>query len=138
MPRQFIEGKGNYTGQLTAEFTIAKEVLDISNAVISDIADQYYNFGEELTPALSVNLGGRKLTENVDYSVTYTDNIEAGTATATVKGIDQNKGEVSKTFKILPIDITTAEIALVKDSYGFTGDAVTADVESITVTRNGD
>ena len=27
-----IEGKGNYTGQLTAEFTIAKEVLDISNA----------------------------------------------------------------------------------------------------------
>lgn len=132
-----IEGKGNYTGQLTAEFTIAKEVLDISNAVISDIADQYYNFGEELTPALSVNLGGRKLTENVDYSVTYTDNIEAGTATATVKGIDQNKGEVSKTFKILPIDITTAEIALVKDSYGFTGDAVTADVESITVTRNG-
>ena len=52
-----IEGKGNYTGQLTAEFTIAKEVLDISNAVISDIADQYYNFGEELTPALSVNLG---------------------------------------------------------------------------------
>ena len=80
--------------------------------MISDIADQYYNFGEELTPALSVNLGGRKLTENVDYSVTYTDNIEAGTATATVKGIDQNKGEVSKTFKILPIDITTAEIAL--------------------------
>ena len=83
-----IEGKGNYTGQLTAEFTIAKEVLDISNAVIRDIADQHYNFGEELTTALGVNLGGRKLTENVDYSVTYTDNIEAGTATATVKGID--------------------------------------------------
>ncbi len=41
------------------------------------------------------------------------------------------------TFRILPIDITIAEIGLVKDSYGFTGDAVTADVESITVTRNG-
>ncbi len=72
-------------------------MLDISNAVISDIADQYlYNFGEELTPALGVNVGGRKLTENVYYSVAYTDNIEAGTSAGTVKGIDHNKGEVIK------------------------------------------
>ncbi len=135
--KAIVTGMGNYTGELIAEFTIAKEVIDISDAVIGSIADQYYNFGDELTPDVVVALGDRKLTENVDYSVTYTNNIEAGTATVLVKGIDQNKGELSATFRILPIDISDAELELAASSYEYTGDAVKAGVKSLTVLRNG-
>lgn len=135
--KAIVTGMGNYTGELIAEFTIAKEVIDISGAVIGSIADQYYNFGDELTPDVVVALGDRKLIENVDYSVTYTNNIEAGTAAVLVKGIDQNKGELSATFRILPIDISDAELELAASSYEYTGDAVKAGVKSLTVLRNG-
>lgn len=135
--KAIITGKGNYTGSLTAEFTIAKEVLDISNAQISAIADQYYDFAAELTPDVTVKLGSKTLIKDVDYSVTYTDNVNVGIATATVKGINQNKGEVSRTFKILPVDVTGADITLSQDAYEYTGSAVRAQIVSVTVTRNG-
>ena len=129
--KAIITGKGNYTGSLTAEFTIAKEVLDISNAQISAIADQYYDFAAELTPDVTVKLGSKTLIKDVDYSVTYTDNVNVGTATATVKGINQNKGEVSRTFKILPVDVTGADITLSQDAYEYTGSAVRAKIVSV-------
>lgn len=132
-----ITGKGNYEGELVAEFSISKEVLDISAAKIASIADQYYNFGSELTPDVKVILNGKTLVKGVDYDLTYANNVKPGKAAVTVKGIDQNKGEVSGTFNILPIDITTADITLVKNSYAYTGNAVNAEVSKVTVKRNG-
>jgi hypothetical protein len=45
-----ITGSGNYTGSITVNFTISKNLVDISKAVISKISDQLYNFGQPLTP----------------------------------------------------------------------------------------
>lgn len=132
-----IKGKGNYAGVIEAEFSISKEVLDISAATIGKIADEYYNFGEELTPNVVVTLNGKTLKKGVDYEVAYRDNVKPGTATVTVMGIDQNKGEVSSTFKILPIDITDADITLVKDTFAYTGNAINAEISKVTVKRNG-
>lgn len=132
-----ITGKGNYEGVIRTEFSISKEVLDISAAKIAGIADQYYNFGAELTPDVKVTLNGKTLVKGVDYDLTYANNVKPGKAAVTVKGIDQNKGEVSGTFNILPIDITTADITLVKNSYAYTGNAVNAEISKVTVKRNG-
>lgn len=132
-----ITGNGNYEGVIRTEFSISKEVLDISAAKIAGIADQYYNFGAELTPDVKVTLNGKTLVKGVDYDLTYANNVKPGKAAVTVKGIDQNKGEVSGTFNILPIDITTADITLVKNSYAYTGNAVNAEISKVTVKRNG-
>ena len=132
-----VTGKGNYTGTQEVQFVIAKEVVDISKAVISDIADQYYNFGEELIPDVTVTLNGKVLTKGTDYTVTYSGNKNEGTATVTVNGINQSKGKIEKTFKVLPIDISTAQISLSSDTYPYTGSAVAAKVTGITVDRSG-
>lgn len=43
--------------------------------------------GEAIEPAITVNVGGSQLVEGKDYSVTYTNNVEPGTATVTIRGI---------------------------------------------------
>lgn len=133
-----VTGKGNYTGKLTATFAIAKEVFDISLAEIGEIENQYYNFGEEITPDVTVTLPGKNLKKDEDYRVIYTSNTDAGMAVVTVRGINQNKGEATKKFRILPIDITNAKIALGNNSYEYTGNAVAADVSSLTVVRENE
>ena len=45
------------------------------------------------------------LRQGTDYSVSYQNNIEAGTATVIVKGMRGYTGTVRKTFKIAAFDI---------------------------------
>ena len=46
------------------------------------------------------------LTEGTDYTVAYTDNVNAGTATVTVTGGHFNTGTVAKTFTIAPAEFS--------------------------------
>ncbi len=72
----------------------------ISDASIADIADREYT-GNATTPEISVNFGGIKLQNGVDYTVSYGNNTEAGTATVTVKGIGNFKGSTQTSFEIV-------------------------------------
>ncbi len=62
--------------------------------------------GEPIEPAITVNVNGVQLVEGKDYSVTYTNNVEPGTATVTIRGIATASetlgytGEVSIDFTI--------------------------------------
>lgn len=76
-----IEGIGDYFASATRYFTINR--LYIHNASIASIANQQYT-GSALEPKLQVSYGGRQLVENVDYTVRYSNNVEVGTATATI------------------------------------------------------
>ena len=87
-----ITGSGNYTGSITVNFTISKNLVDISKAVISKISDQLYNFGQPLTPDVTVTFGGKTLVYGEDYALVYVDNIDEGVATVTVRGINSNTG----------------------------------------------
>ena len=73
----------------------------LTNCTVS-VPDQTYT-GKELTPKVEVNDGDQTLTENVNYKVTYKDNKNVGTATATVKGVSSRgyTGTVEVTFKIV-------------------------------------
>ena len=67
---------------------------------VDSIAAQTYN-GSALTPAVTVSDGTTALTPTTDYTVTYTDNINAGTATVTITGADNYAGSAgSATFTI--------------------------------------
>lgn len=72
----------------------------ISDAVISEISDREYT-GKAITPEISVAYNGIALKKGVDYTVSYSDNTEVGTATMTVKGIGNFKGEAKASFEIV-------------------------------------
>ena len=92
-----IEGIGDYFASATRYFTINR--LYIHNASIASIANQQYT-GSALEPKLQVSYGGRQLVENVDYTVRYSNNVEVGTATATISGKGNYSSTKSTTFTI--------------------------------------
>ena len=93
-----VTGKGNYTGDVTKTFTIAKR--SISGATAS-IATQTYT-GKALTPKPTVKVGATTLREGTDYSLSYANNTSVGTATVTVTGKGNYTGERKASFKIEP------------------------------------
>ena len=56
--------------------------------------------GKALTPDVTVTAGEDTLVKGTDYTVTYANNINAGTAKVTVKGEGNYFGEKTATFKI--------------------------------------
>lgn len=56
--------------------------------------------GVSLFPAVSVKYGGDTLVRDVDYALTYKDNVNPGNGTVTVTGLGAFSGSVVKTFAI--------------------------------------
>lgn len=75
--------------------------VDVSNCDVEQISDQTYS-GSPLEPTVEVSYKGKKLALGVDYDVSYSDNIDAGTAEIHVTGKGGFSGDKRVTFKILP------------------------------------
>ena len=91
-----IQGKGAYSGSLKKTFTI--DQAEVYYAAVAAISAQQYT-GSALTPKPTITLGGRTLTTS-DYSVTYKNNTNVGTATVTITGNGNYKGTKETTFRI--------------------------------------
>lgn len=89
-----ITGIGNYSGTVEKNFSINKANIDSAAVTLSNT--QYTYDGTAKTP--EVTIAG--LVKDVDYTVSYTDNINAGTATATIEGIGNYSGTIVKNFTI--------------------------------------
>lgn len=85
--------EGGYTAKCVIEAAV-----DIACHDIALSQDTYEYDGKEKRPGVTVE----GLIEGADYFVTYSNNIEAGTATVTINGIGLNTGSVSKDFVITP------------------------------------
>lgn len=109
-----ISGKGNYTGKRVIQFTITNKKL-MSKVSVAKIPNQPYT-GSEIIPKLLVKDGRIPLEENTDYSVSYKNNLETGTATAVLTGLGAYCGEKRISFKITGIDIRKATVADIPDS----------------------
>ena len=97
------------------------EVVTITASDVSDIEVQTYT-GNALTPAVTVAVNGTTLTEGTDYSVSYANNTNAGTASVTVTGIGDYTGTVTKEFTINPKSVTP-DVTLSATSYTYDGKA---------------
>jgi len=96
-----VVGIGNYSGSVTAAYTIAAAELDDETASLSLEAAEYTYTGSAITPAVTVtDADGNVLAEGTDYEVTYSNNTEAGTATVTVTGIGNYTGTMTANFTI--------------------------------------
>lgn len=98
---------------------------DISDAIINDLKPEYTWNGKAIKPQFSVRLPGQStsLNSKTDYSVSYSKNKDIGTAKVTIKGKGKYKGTITKTFKIVPLDLSRCIIKLNK-SYKYIGDSV--------------
>lgn len=85
------------------------EPTDVSETATVTLGDEgvllpgsgYYEYtGEAVEPGVTVELDGQTLTDGTDYYVSYTKNIDKGTATVTVTFMGNYKGTVKKTFEI--------------------------------------
>ena len=92
-----ITGKGDYMGTKVMTFEIR---VNISDAVVAEIDRQVYT-GKAIEPKPAVTWGGKTLKEGTDYTLSYKDNNKGGTATITITGIGNFKGEKSVTFEIV-------------------------------------
>ena len=57
--------------------------------------------GSEKKPSVTVKYNGEALNEDIDYSLSYKDNVEAGEATVTISGKGDYTGEAIKKFSII-------------------------------------
>ena len=89
------------------------KVVDDSTYYVNPVVPDRSYTGEELKPAISVTKNGQSITED-EYSVEYAHNVNAGTATATVKVGSTVIGTASfDILKAVPeISITSSEEAL--------------------------
>ena len=81
---------------VTAHF---RKLLSHTDIAVADIPTQTYN-GTALTPAVTVTDDGSPMTFDTDYTVSYENNTDAGTATVTITGIGNYDGTKTKTFAI--------------------------------------
>ena len=117
-----VKGKGRLTGTKSVTFKVTP--ISISKAKVSSIASATYT-GKAITPSVSVKLGAKTLKKNTDYTVSYQNNTNAGTATIVVTGKGIYGGTVKKTFKINPASILSATFYKIADKY-YTGSAIKA------------
>lgn len=89
-----------WAGNPTATFTVTPQTESVSKCDISLQKTIYSYTGKTIVPAVTIREGNTVLTQGVDYTVTYKNNKNIGTATVTIKGKGSYTGSAKKTFKI--------------------------------------
>ena len=132
-----VAGKGSYTGTRDVTFRIVRrdepkpdpdkpkpnpdnpkpEERDVSKASVDAIPDQTFT-GFAVEPRPAVRLGGRTLSEGVDYTLSFKDNTGIGTATVTVAGRGSYTGTRDVTFRIGFSDVPAGHWVLTGDVGG--------------------
>lgn len=97
-----VSGIGYMKGTKKIPFTI--QPRSINSSIISYIADQTYT-GQPLQPKVTVVDNTKILTEGVDYTTGYINNVNAGIATIQITGKGNYTGSISSTFQIVKKEV---------------------------------
>lgn len=101
--------------------------IRVSTLVIAPIPNQTYT-GFEIKPDVSVSASGDTLDKNIDFSVSYANNINVGNADVTVKGLGDFRMFASKVkFTIVTKNISAVTVAPIAEQ-PYTGSAVTPEL----------
>lgn len=132
----------DFTADVVISATFVSELTDIATAgvTIADIEDLTYN-GKEQHPSPVVTLNSNVLEAGSNYQVTYSEGCtNVGTYTITVEGVGRYSGRLTKTFKIVPYDISGCDVKVENKPY--TGDVInvtpTVKYGSITLAQGED
>lgn len=114
----------NYTFSTTNSVSVTVTAANLNVTITFDASTHRYT-GSAITPDVTVTQGGTTLTPTTDYTVAYSDNINAGLATVTVTGAGNYSGEATKNFVIAPKSITITPTAGQSKTYGAADPALT-------------
>ena len=92
-------------GNLTLNWKIIQATITDASVTLPQAT--YRVTGSEITPEPTVVVNGRTLIKDTDYTVSYTDNTNIGTATVTVTGKNNYKGTGIATFEIADKEVLT-------------------------------
>ena len=85
----------------------------IENAVVDGIEDREFT-GEEITQEITVYYSGRALSEGTDYTVSYENNTDLGTARIIIEGAGNYRGTIEREFEIVkasqPLSVSVGKI----------------------------
>ncbi len=107
-----VTGMGSYSGTKYIQFSIVK--ADIAGCTVAAISDAVYT-GSQIKPDVTVKQNGTALTKGTHYTVTYSNNTTAGTASVTIAGTGKFEGSVTKTFKITPKSVSDVTVSSIND-----------------------
>ena len=125
-----VNGSGYYTGSVTKDFQIVP--ADISNYEVTLYNDSFdYDGTAKEQRYVRLYSGTRWLSEDTDFTITYANNVNAGTASAILTGTGNYTGSVTKNFTIKPLDISRYSASL--SQYSYTSDG-TEKCPAVTVT----
>lgn len=100
-----------YTGEKTVTFEIGR---DLAGAQVRAVADAFTYTGSAIVPQIAVIYGSDTLRPGVDYSVTFANNVNVGTATVTVVGQGVYSGRIERTFEIVAKNVARCSFSNVE------------------------
>ncbi len=127
-----ISGMGNYSGSIEREFTIsAKGIADVT---VTGLENKTYT-GSDITQTLVIEDEDEDYTliENTDYTLSYQNNINPGTAKVIITGKDGYSGSIEREFTISPKSIEGVTVTGLENKT-YTG----SDITQTPVVKDGD
>lgn len=111
-----LRGKGDYVGSKTVSFQITGGSL--KKAKVTGLISPVVYTGTEIrqNAVLTIKVNGTDVTlqSGKDYTVSYQNNVKAGTAKVIYKGINGYTGTIQKKYKITPYDILSDEVGNIR------------------------
>lgn len=133
----FVTNAGTYTVKLSSFDYTDGDIKYLNAEYEIDFTYNPYNMGDEdgkvtvtalntgitytgsqITPGAEVMFDGNKLTANVDYTTSYENNVNAGTATVVVRGTGNFTGEKRATFEIIQANNRFTSLNIAPWQYG--------------------
>ncbi len=98
--------------QYSSEGKVAGIYGNVDMNVLYGLMPKYTYTGAALTPKFAVTADGATLKEDVDYTVSYQNNVNAGLATFTAVGKGEREGQILlvRNFVIVPQKIGSAQV----------------------------
>ena len=128
------EGSGDAQG--TGDVETITTTKDISQGQLTlSFSSLTYTGSPIQATGATLTVGGTTLTEGTDYTLSYSDNVKVGTATATATGIGACAGSLKTTFDIAPADMSLTSVTM--PNLPYTGQAMSPQPKSVTYEVDG-
>ena len=120
-------GKGHYTGTVTRQYRIKPASLEQCSDVSLKYSELTYSGKKRTqtgTAVVTATPGKKTLTlvRGTDYTVSYKNNLNAGTAEIIIHGQGNYTGQISESFSIVPRKIKSSTLISLQESrFEYTG-----------------